>query len=459
MSNKANFATSTVASAPSPATSGTSLDVASGHGTRFPSVNFYAVLHPSGEIPTLDNAEVVLVTAVSTDTFTITRAQKGTSAKSVAVGWRISNPILTDDFLDPANNLSDLTSASTARTNLGLGSIATQAASNVSITGGSITGITDLAVADGGTGASTASGARTNLGLVIGTDVQAQDAELAAIAGLTSAADRLPYFTGLGTASLATFTSAARTVLDDASVSAMVDTLGGAASTGSGGLVRATSPTLVTPILGTPTSVTLTNGTGLPVSGITSSTTTALGVGSLEVGHASDTTISRASAGRIAVEGVNVVTTSSTDTLTNKTLTTPTIAQINNSSAPGVKLQLRTQTDNSNTLADATTAGVFLQMGWGQMTGNNTGAVTESVTFPTAFTTVYGVVCSLTAAIGTTPASDITGLTTNYASAGTGYTASAGSITNSGFTAALTRSSSTFSSGAYYGYAWLAWGV
>ena len=53
----------------------------------------------------------------------------------------------------------------------GLGTIATQAANNVSITGGSITGITDLALADGGTGASTAGDARTNLGLVIGTDV------------------------------------------------------------------------------------------------------------------------------------------------------------------------------------------------------------------------------------------------------------------------------------------------
>ena len=61
--------------------------------------------------------------------------------------------------------------AADARTNLGLGTIATQAASNVAITGGSITGITDLAIADGGTGASTAADARTNLGLVIGTNV------------------------------------------------------------------------------------------------------------------------------------------------------------------------------------------------------------------------------------------------------------------------------------------------
>ena len=67
----------------------------------------------------------------------------------------------------------------------GLGTISTQAASSVAITGGSITGITDLAVADGGTGASSASAARTNLGLAIGTNVQAWDANLDQIAALT----------------------------------------------------------------------------------------------------------------------------------------------------------------------------------------------------------------------------------------------------------------------------------
>jgi hypothetical protein len=63
------------------------------------------------------------------------------------------------------------------------------------------------------------------------------------------------------------------------------------------------APVLLDGAGGTPSSLTLTNATGLPVAGITSSTSTALGVGSLELGNASDTTLARSSAGNVTVEG------------------------------------------------------------------------------------------------------------------------------------------------------------
>ena len=68
------------------------------------------------------------------------------------------------------------------RLSLGLGTIATQQSDDVSITGGSVQGITDLAIADGGTGASDITTARTNLGLEIDVDIQAYDADLADLA-------------------------------------------------------------------------------------------------------------------------------------------------------------------------------------------------------------------------------------------------------------------------------------
>jgi hypothetical protein len=120
--------------------------------------------------------------------------------------------------------------------------------------------------------------------------------------------------------------------------------------TGTGSLVFANTPTLVTPNIGaaTGTSLNLTNinlesngnatiagtlaanggitvdSTNFVVSGSTGAITT---LSTLDLGHASDTTLSRSSAGVLAVEGVVVPTISSSNTLTNKSisLTTNTI--------------------------------------------------------------------------------------------------------------------------------------
>lgn len=98
MANLKDYATGTVATAPSPATSGTSLTLQAGEGALMPTPPFYATAHPDNILPTVANSEKILVTAVSTNTLTIVRNQGTGGAKSIAIGWRISNTIFASDL-------------------------------------------------------------------------------------------------------------------------------------------------------------------------------------------------------------------------------------------------------------------------------------------------------------------------------------------------------------------------
>ena len=169
----------------------------------------------------------------------------------------------------------------------------------------------------------------------LGVVTQAYDAELAAIAGLTSAADKLPYFTGSGTAALADFTSFARTLLDDADAASMRATLGVTESgtaqpldselTAIAGLVSAADTAPYFTGSGTAALMTVTSAArSILDDASVSAIRTTLGVGTgdspqftaVNVGSASDTTITRVSAGVIAVEGSNVLLASGLGSIT-----------------------------------------------------------------------------------------------------------------------------------------------
>lgn len=112
----ANLLSSTVLTAPSPATTGTSLQVQTVDADNFPDPATYGeynlVLNPAGYDASRTNAEIVRVTAkTGGGVLTITRAQEGTTAKTVEVGWEVSMNMTAKMFEDVDTELGNVNAA------------------------------------------------------------------------------------------------------------------------------------------------------------------------------------------------------------------------------------------------------------------------------------------------------------------------------------------------------------
>lgn len=253
----ANAAESTISSALAASSGATTIALTSGGGAKFPAITVPGDYYVLSLVNSSDQSELVKVTARSGDTLTVVRGHEGTTLRAFAVndtiamaptagtiqglassdGWtRELNAVAyasgttftvagdqTGTYIQGrAVRLTQTTNATGFVASSVYGASTTVTVSGVTVDSGLAGvdyGISPLSWATVSTFLRTllddpnAATARATLGLTIGTHVQAYDAELAALAGLTSAVDSFPYFSGSGTAALLVIVSAIRNLL------------------------------------------------------------------------------------------------------------------------------------------------------------------------------------------------------------------------------------------------------
>ena len=308
----------------------------------------------------------------------------------------------TKDNLSPGNPLKIVkgTEIDTEFNNIATAVATKTDNSAAAITGGSITGITDLAVADGGTGASTATAALNNL---------------------------LPTQTGNANKYLQTDGTNATWDAVSLSTADITGTLpvanggtGVTSSTGTGSVVLSNSPTLVTPALGTPASGTATNLTGLPIS---------TGVSGLGTGVATflGTPSSANLASAVTDEtGSGALVFANSPTLVTPALGTPSALVGTNITGTASGLTAGNVTTNANLTGAVTSVGNATSLG-SFSSSNLAGALTDETgtgsavfaTSPTLVTPILGTPTSatLTNATGLPISTGVSGLGTGVATA------------------------------------------